>query len=107
MFNNSDTTIDDYTLTIPTDGRRKLAIAWLWLGLFALLASGIFSILLVLSRTPQLSPLFPWIDFFHKALVIHVDLSVLVWFLAFAGLFWSINDNKSHLSAGWTALGCS
>lgn len=105
MFNNSDTTIDDYTLTIPTDGRRKLAIAWLWLGLFALLASGIFSILLVLSRTPQLSPLFPWIDFFHKALVIHVDLSVLVWFLAFAGLFWSINDNKSHLSAGWTALG--
>jgi hypothetical protein len=30
-------------------------------------------------------------DFFRVALVVHVDLSVLVWFIAMAGLLWSLN----------------
>jgi len=93
-----------YVSPVPTDGRRSLASAWLWLGLMALLGSGIFSVLLVLSRTPYVQNFFPWIDFFHTALVVHVDLSVLVWFLAFAGILWSLNSTVRFLRLGWLAF---
>jgi len=33
--------------------------------------------------------LIPGLDLFRIALVVHVDLSVLVWFMAFAALFWT------------------
>ena len=40
----------DYTLAVADGARRTLARAWLWLGLLALVGSGLFSVLLVLSR---------------------------------------------------------
>ena len=86
------------------DERRPLAVAWLALGLAALVASGIFSLLLVAARTPFLAPLFPVADFFHVALVVHVDLSVLVWFAACAGLVWTVNGERRLESLGWAAL---
>lgn len=95
---------DRFSLPIPTDARQQLARAWLWLGLFALIVSGIFSILLVLSRTPGINQLLPGTDFFRVALVVHVDLSVLVWFIAIAGMLWSINGMPGKLSWGWAAL---
>jgi hypothetical protein len=94
-----------YALPVPADARRPLARAWLWLGLAALIGSGLFSILLVLSRTPGLNRLFPAADFFRVALVVHVDLSVLVWFIALAGMLWSIHGTLRHLRWGWAALG--
>lgn len=94
----------DYTLAVPGGERRTLAIGWLLLGLIALIASGIFSILLVLSRTPYLQNVFPVADFFHVALVVHVDLSVLVWFLAFAGVVWSLNSTTRWANLGWGAF---
>ncbi len=63
-----------------------------------------FSLLLVLSRAPFVKDVFPLVDFFHVALVVHVDLSVLVWFLAFAGVFWSVNSTRRLIGAGWAAL---
>jgi len=97
-----------YALPVPTDARRALARGWLWLGLLALIGSGLFSVLLVLSRTPGLNRLFPVADFFRVALVVHVDLSVLVWFVALAGLLWSIHGSPRRLAWGWAALGlCS
>ncbi len=93
-----------YTLPVPDDGRRRLARSWLWLGLASLLGSGVFSVLLVLARTPYVQNVFPWVDFFHTALVVHVDLSVLVWFLAFGGVLWSLNSTPKYLAAGRTAL---
>jgi cytochrome c oxidase subunit 1 len=84
----------NFDLAVPQDSRRRLAIAWLALGLLALLASGVFSILLVLSRTPQLQTFFPVADFFRVALVVHVDLSVLVWFLAFGGALWTLSGTQ-------------
>jgi cytochrome c oxidase subunit 1 len=94
-----------YALPVPlADERRPLAIAWLALGLGALVASGIFSLLLVAARTPFLAPLFPIADFFHVALVVHVDLSVLVWFAACAGLVWTVNGERRLESLGWAAL---
>lgn len=97
----------EFEITVPQDSRKPLAMAWLALGLAALLASGLFSVLLVLSRTPQLQTLFPVADFFRVALVVHVDLSVLVWFLAFGGALWTLGGTQRWLPMAWLALGLS
>lgn len=94
----------DYSLTVPEGEPRRQALGWLWLGLLSLVFSGLFSLLIVLSRTPFLDDLIPFVDFFHTALVVHVDLSVLVWFLAFAGVFWSLNASARCAACGWLAL---
>jgi hypothetical protein len=95
----------DYALAVPADEtRRAMAIGWLGLALAAIIASGVFSVLLVAARTPFLAPLFPVADFFHVALVVHVDLSVLVWFVACAGLAWTVNGTARFAGLGWFAL---
>lgn len=91
-----------FSFAVPQDQRRTLARAWLWLALASLIGAGILSILLVMSRTPYLQNILPLADFFHVALVVHVDLSVLVWFLAFAGLLWSINGNQRFMALAWS-----
>lgn len=93
-----------FALTIPSDASRKLAYGWLWLGVASLLGAGMFAILLVLSRTPYIQDIFPWVDFFRTALVVHVNLSVLLWFLAFAGMLWSLNSSSRFIGFGWLAL---
>jgi hypothetical protein len=97
-------TADAFLLPLPEDARRRLATGWLLLGLAALLGSGVFSVLLVLARAPGTQSFLPWADFFHTALVVHVDLSVLVWFLAFGGVLWSLNSTPRALALGWAAL---
>ena len=97
----------NYDLAVPQDSRKPLAMAWLALGLVALLASGLFSILLVLSRTPQLQAIFPVADFFRVALVVHVDLSVLVWFLAFGGALWTMAGTRRLMPMAWAAFAVS
>jgi len=93
-----------YALDVPQDARRTLASRWLLLGLAALIASGVLSLLLVLSRTPGVANVLPVADFFHVALVAHVDLSVLVWFLAFAGALWSLNSRSSTTGVASTGF---
>jgi cytochrome c oxidase subunit I len=95
----------DYSVAVPRDARLELARGWLWLGMAALIGSGLFSVLLVLSRTPGINRLLQVADFFHVALVVHVDLSVLVWFMALAGMLWSLNGSARRMSWGWLALG--
>jgi cytochrome c oxidase subunit I len=94
----------EFRLAIPDDARARLAFGWLMLGVASLLVAGLFSVLLVASRTPWVQGIFPLTDFFHVALVVHVDLSVLVWFIALAGVFWSLNSTADWLRAGWFAL---
>ncbi len=96
---------EDYCLAVPRDARRSLARGWLWLGVLALIVSGVFSILLVVSRTPGLNRLLPVAELFRVALVVHVDLSVLVWFMALAGLLWSLNGSLRFMGWAWAALG--
>ena len=95
--------MNDFTLKIPQDSFRNLAIGWLLLAVGSLIIGGLLTILIVLSRTPIFQDIIPWLDFFHTALVVHVDLTVLVWFLAFAGVLWSL-ITKRCLFCGWTAL---
>jgi cytochrome c oxidase subunit 1 len=94
-----------FRLAVPVDRRARLASGWLLLGVGALIASGVFSLLLVVSRTPGINRLIPVADLFHVALVVHVDLSVLVWFAAFAGMLWSLAASRAGTLIGWLGLG--
>ena len=102
------TFVADYTLPAVTAAQRPLARAWLGLGLAALVGSGLFSVLLVLARTPGVNAWLPAGDFFRVALVVHVDLSVLVWFVAIAGMLWTLNlrpaRSRAGRVAGWIAF---
>ncbi|MBF0274267.1 MAG: cbb3-type cytochrome c oxidase subunit I [Nitrospinae bacterium] len=79
-----------FSLPVPEGKSKQLAIGWLILAISTLVMAGFYALLLVLSRTPYIKDVFPWVDFFYTALVVHVDFTVLFWFLAFAGVFWSI-----------------
>jgi len=70
--------------------QAEVATRWLKLGVLALALAGLFAILLVLSRAPGSSAILPWIDFFRTALVIHVNQSVLIWFLSMAAVVWTL-----------------
>ena len=94
-----------YALPRPNAAQRALARGWLGLGLLALAGSGLFAVLLVLARTPVLNQWLPVADFFRVALVVHVDLSVLVWFVAIAGMLWSLNTSDRAQGWSWVALG--
>ncbi|HET6591703.1 MAG TPA: hypothetical protein VFG48_02190, partial [Xanthomonadales bacterium] len=69
---------------------NRAVTAWLMLGLAALVGAGVFSILLILARTPAIQEMVPLVDFFRVALVVHVNLSVLIWLLSVAGMLWSL-----------------
>ena len=91
-----------YDLPIRNGSTRQVVSAWIMLGLLSLVAAGIFSLLLVLARTPVIQTLIPFADFFHIALVVHVNLSVLVWLLAMTAAMWS-QDARPQISLPWGA----
>jgi len=97
--------LDRFEIEVAAGRSRRLAIGWLFLALGALVLGGVLSILIVLSRTPGVQNIIPWTDFFHTAIIVHVDLTVLVWFLAFAGVFWSQNSSERAIGAGWLGFG--
>jgi hypothetical protein len=78
------------SLQIRNPQQAGLTRHWLQLGVLSLGLAGVFAVLLVLARTPGSEAYLPWLDFFHTALVVHVDQSVLIWFLAMAGVVWSL-----------------
>ena len=88
---------DRYQLTIITENMRRVVASWLILGLVSLVAAGLYSVLLVLSRTPVVQQWIPFVDFFHTALVVHVNLSVFIWLLSFSALMWSLSVRTEFL----------
>ncbi|TNF88439.1 MAG: cytochrome C oxidase subunit I [Gammaproteobacteria bacterium] len=84
---------------------RNRTVGWIWLGVYSLLAAGLLSLCLALARTPGVQDLFPGTDFFHVALVVHVDLSVLVWFMACAGMVWTLFGRSRQSLMGTLAFG--
>jgi len=84
----------DYDLPISSNTVRRTTTAWLMLGLASLVGAGLFSLLLVLARTPAVQEWLPFIDFFRVALVVHVDLSVLIWLLSIAGVLWALSTDR-------------
>lgn len=79
---------------------RRLSLDWLLLGLSALFASHLFAVVLILLRTTGFSHWFHDFSFFNTALALHVTLSVLVWFLSFAGTLWSLAGGERWASVG-------
>lgn len=93
-----------------SDDARLLARRWLILAVAAVAVSGVFAILIALARVPALGTLFPGEGFYRVALVLHVNLSQGVWFMAFAGVLWSLqarrsNDRLERLALALAAIG--
>jgi len=89
----------DFSLRLPAASRR-LAGAWFVLALSALGASALLAVVLVAARTPFLGL---GGAFFRTALVLHVDMAVLVWFLAAASGAWVLARGTAD-AAGWGAF---
>ena len=95
-----------YSCVLPAaeQGPKYLAAGWMKLAMASLLVSGIFSILLVMARTPVIKDMFPWGEFFYTGMVVHVNLSVLMFFLPCAGIIWSFNSGNRYILLGRAAL---
>ena len=91
-----------YDLPLGDAEINRSVSRWLILALLSLVAAGLFSVLLVLARTPVIQAWIPFVDFFHVALVVHVNLSVLVWLLAITAAMWSVGSSGEHRH--WDAL---
>jgi hypothetical protein len=87
------------------EASAQLALGWLVLATAAVAASSLFAILIVMARVPGLGSLFPGTEFYRVALTLHVDLSQWVWFMAFAGVLWSLGARRMPGAWQWTALG--
>lgn len=92
-----------YALDKATNPRIRITQLWLVLAISALALAGIYSILIVLLRTPFFQAIVPFKDFFHTALVVHVDLSVLVWMLSISCMLWSLIGKNRYLGVYHTA----
>jgi heme/copper-type cytochrome/quinol oxidase subunit 1 len=71
---------NDFEQEIP---ERAALRRWLLLAIGALMLAGLLALALVVARAPGLSELVTDPGFFRRCLVVHVDLSLLVWLYAF------------------------
>lgn len=79
---------------------KDLTRRWLQLALLTLVMGMVFAVLLLLLRTPWLVQILPVRDWFSWVLVLHVDLSIVGWYCAFAGFFISLLLPESGVSIG-------
>lgn len=63
--------------------KTQPAAAWLAVAATAMTFMGAYAFLIALSRAPVFNTLFPSQDFFRVALITHVTLSLVIWFVAF------------------------
>ena len=81
------------------------SISWLKNGVTALAIAGLYSVILVALRTPGIAQIFSDPAIFRTALVIHVNLSVLVWLLAITSIIWSVSKVKSGFESLYAKVG--
>ena len=93
------TEIDDIKRLNP------LAFSWLKNGIYALAIAGIYSIILVMLRAPQISHLIANKELFKPALIVHVNLSVLVWLMSITSVFWSYGVKNFFFDSSFSRLG--
>jgi hypothetical protein len=104
LFARPEIVVNADVVSVTPGAPTALARAWLWLGIMALIGAGLLALLLVFSRTPGIQDVFPLKAFFRSALVVHVDLSVAVWFMAFAAVIWSALGNAGLPWLGWAGF---
>ena len=86
-------------------GVRRLAAGWLLLAVVALALSTACALLLVAARAPLPGGAVAPAGLFRGALVLHVGLAVVVWFLAGAAALWTLAAGGSAGRWRWGALG--
>ena len=92
---------------------KKLAYAWLLFAVSTLIFAGIFAFLVAMARTPVIQDFLPkQKDYFYIALVGHVDLAVVIWFLAFMGVVWTLSmagfsGVRTNFKTAWFGFGLS
>lgn len=84
------------------DAPRALVRAWLLMAVAALGLSALCAIALVAARTPFIGTWMPD-DAFARALVLHVDLATLVWFMSSACALWALRLPARRQSTAWVA----
>ena len=83
---------------------RRLAGGWLLLALVALALSTACALLLVAARAPLPAGLAAPDTLFRSALVLHVGLAVVVWFLCCAAALWTLAARAAATPWRWAAL---
>ncbi|MBI4518465.1 MAG: hypothetical protein HY699_21905 [Deltaproteobacteria bacterium] len=87
--------------TTATTLDRAAVRGWLAVAVGSLLLAGLFAVLLVVGRMPGLAALFDDPQLFRRCLVVHVVLSLVVWFYAFlAALFLTVPCAQPSRRAG-------
>ena len=88
-------------------GTERIIYGWLFLAVMSLVFAGIFALLVAMARTPVVEDMLPLgRDYIYVALVGHVDLAVVIWFLAFEGFLWALTSTAhTGVSLFCTALG--
>lgn len=89
---------------LPHSNVRGLAAGWLLLALTALALSTLCAVLLIAARTPWFGMIAPSGELFGRALVLHVSLAVIVWFLCCAAGLWTLAAGGVAGPWRWTAL---
>ncbi len=90
------------------DGYRKdtdkLLYGWLMLSVFSLVFAGVFAFMVAMARTPVIEDFLPLgRDYIYVALVGHVDMAVVIWFLAFEGFLWLLTSTRDMGEREWSA----
>jgi cytochrome c oxidase subunit I len=83
---------------------RGVAAGWLLLALSALALSTLCAVLLIAARTPLFGTVATSGELFGRALVLHVSLAVVIWFLACAAGFWTMAAGVAASPVRWAAL---
>ncbi len=78
--------------------KEKIVSCWLLLGITAIGIAALYSIGLVLLSSIFFDDFMPYKDFFCSALIVHIDLSVLVWFFAIQSAVLSQYISDSYIS---------
>ncbi len=92
-------------------GTEKIIYGWLLMAVMSLVFAGIFALLVAMARTPVVEDMLPLgSDYIYVALVGHVDLAVVIWFLAFEGFLWTLTSTAHTGTAmfsrnlGWASV---
>ena len=92
----------DYSTLLPSAQHSMQARRWALLALLSLTLSGVAPLLLIAGRASMFAEWGVVKDWFVPMLVIHVNLSVGLWFLAICAMLWSLNH--THEERGISSL---
>jgi cytochrome c oxidase subunit 1 len=93
--------VNSHSIEVASGAPQKLARAWLWLASHGPHRFGLAGDPAGPLAHPGHSGHFPLKGFFRAALVVHVDLSVAIWFMAFAAVIWSALGRGGLAWLGW------